>query len=596
MCIRDRSQDIKNPPFTSPNMRNTFISIDKALQWVGDNSRFQKRVIYVLSTQWGFISFLTMGMPFLFQSPKLLCFDPANPTKRWACDEYEACRSNNFEIDWTNSPNSLSTEFRLVCDEKYLVAFLGSIYYLGASLAGFVFPQISDHRGRRVGLLMSIGLGGLAIFLSGFANNVYVFMIAFGLAGWGLHGFETISLVYVTEVSAERFRNFSSVTLTTVWGAAQLILSPLVLFLNDWRAICTVLIGVPLMVSFIYTYKFLPETPRYLVSKNRFVDAKKALSNISFFNRRPRFEWRLEGEIMEYNKRFFRFYDVHHTTREEEDHELNLKRTANYGYMDLFKFPSLRGITFIMSFLWFIRCFVYFGLAFSLESLGAEMHVNMMFLGLSETIACLLSAPIKLKNERIRASKYSMMIMTAGSLLLVFFPMPDECYVHLNTCYQQYVTLFLATVVKFGITIYSSILFTYTSEVYPTTVRSLGYGFNMTVGRFTNIMMPLCIAYFQQNQVNPLIPFGLLGLLTIVVLRYTPETFKRDMPDYILETRQKEIPLMPLSGIAANRRNAALFLSEPLLPRKTGEWQSQQIHRFPEHFSFMHQHIDISKA
>ena len=81
-----------------------------------------------------------------------------------------------------------------------------------------------------------------------------------------------------------------------------------------------------------------------------------------------------------------------------------------------------------------------------------------------------------------------MIIMTVGCLLLVFFPLPEICLSTHVFCYQRYINLLLATVVKFGITIFKSILITYTTEVYPTTVRSLGFGWNMTVGRFGIIL------------------------------------------------------------------------------------------------------------
>ena len=69
------------------------------------------------------------------------------------------------------------------------------------------------------------------------------------------------------------------------------------------------LIGIPLLITFIYAYKFLPETPRFLVSRNRFKEAKIALDNIATFNKRPNFEWLLDGEMEDYNKKFLKLYD-----------------------------------------------------------------------------------------------------------------------------------------------------------------------------------------------------------------------------------------------------------------------------------------------
>eukprot|EP01016_Furgasonia_blochmanni_P008425 TRINITY_DN13416_c0_g1_i2.p2 TRINITY_DN13416_c0_g1~~TRINITY_DN13416_c0_g1_i2.p2 ORF type:complete len:125 (-),score=15.72 TRINITY_DN13416_c0_g1_i2:59-433(-) len=123
------------------------------------------------------------------------------------------------------------------------------------------------------------------------------------------------------------------------------------------------------------------------------------------------------------------------------------------------------------------------------------MHWNLFVLGIAETLACLISAPIKLNHTRKKSFSFAIALMTFGCLLLVFVPNPANCVTNDDTCVHGYVTLLLSMLVKFGITIYSSILITYTSEVYPTEVRSLGYGFNMTIGRFGNIMMPLSLIH-----------------------------------------------------------------------------------------------------
>lgn len=47
----------------------------------------------------------------------------------------------------------------------------------------------------------------------------------------------------------------------------------------------------------------------------------------------------------------------------------------------------------------------------------------------------------------------------------------------------SYITLFDIKVIKFNITLYNGILLTYTSELFPTVVRTLGYGLCMTSGK-----------------------------------------------------------------------------------------------------------------
>lgn len=50
---------------------------------------------------------------------------------------------------------------------------------------------------------------------------------------------------------------------------------------------------------------FMDETPRYLVSKKKFADAKRILAKISQINKRPPFKFKLNGEIEDDNTKFF---------------------------------------------------------------------------------------------------------------------------------------------------------------------------------------------------------------------------------------------------------------------------------------------------
>ena len=54
--------------------------------------------------------------------------------------------------------------------------------------------------------------------------------------------------------------------------------------------------------------------------------------------------------------------------------------------------------------------------------------------------------------------------------------------------------MIFAMTIKFGISIYGNILITYTSEKYPTVVRSIGYGISITSGKIcTIIYINICL-------------------------------------------------------------------------------------------------------
>ena len=115
------------------------------------------------------------------------------------------------------------------------------------------------------------------------------------------------------------------------------------------------------------------------------------LNKISIYNRRPQFNYRLEGETdnmielenMDESKKENRFY-----SREKS---VKVPKNRSYNYLDLFKYASVRSITFYMFLLWFFRYFCYYGLVFSLAALGGEMHLNFLYIALAEFLACVVS-------------------------------------------------------------------------------------------------------------------------------------------------------------------------------------------------------------
>ena len=89
-------------------------------------------------------SFLIMGMPILFNPPTFVCpqlDETTGETIKVICSENAACSiyPDTFMID-DSSPRSLARQFELYCDRKYLVGLSGSIFFMGATVAGFILP------------------------------------------------------------------------------------------------------------------------------------------------------------------------------------------------------------------------------------------------------------------------------------------------------------------------------------------------------------------------------------------------------------------------------------------------------------------------
>ena len=71
-----------------------------------------------------------MGIPLLYQSPAFLCLkkDENDISYTYICDEYEACHN---AVAFTVVEKNIATEFNLICDRKYKLAFCGSLFFIG---------------------------------------------------------------------------------------------------------------------------------------------------------------------------------------------------------------------------------------------------------------------------------------------------------------------------------------------------------------------------------------------------------------------------------------------------------------------------------
>ena len=109
-------------------------------------------------------------------------------------------------------------DFDLYCSNKEYLDIVSVIYFVASCIAGLVFPSLADNFGRKKIMLISIFMASISIIVLGFTYDIRILIVSLFSIGFFLNGYETICLVYVTEISAKRFRNFSTVTLLSVWA------------------------------------------------------------------------------------------------------------------------------------------------------------------------------------------------------------------------------------------------------------------------------------------------------------------------------------------------------------------------------------------
>ena len=103
--------------------------------------------------------------------------------------------------------------------------------------------------------------------------------------------------------------------------------------------------------------------------------------------------------------------------------------------------------------------------------------------------------------------------------------------------FSNSVELGLNYLIRFCAAAIELVFYTYTLEVYPTPVRSLNFGINVTFGNIGSILSPLLYEYLPSWVF--LFIFGLFSIIHGILLIFLPETVGKPMIESIKELDEK---------------------------------------------------------
>ncbi|CAH2036690.1 unnamed protein product [Thlaspi arvense] len=197
-----------------------------------------------------------------------------------------AATIGNFLQGWDNATIAgamiyINKDLNLPTSVQGLVVAMSLI---GATVITTCSGPISDWLGRRPMLILS----SVMYFLSGlimlWSPNVYVLCLARLLDGFGAGLAVTLVPVYISETAPPEIRGQLN-TLPQFLGSGGMFLSYCMVFtvsLSDapsWRGMLGVL-SIPSLVYLFFTVFYLPESPRWLVSKGKMEEAKRVLQQL----------------------------------------------------------------------------------------------------------------------------------------------------------------------------------------------------------------------------------------------------------------------------------------------------------------------------
>ncbi|XP_043925126.1 solute carrier family 22 member 5 isoform X2 [Protopterus annectens] len=246
---------------------------------------------------------------------------------------------------------------------------------------------------------------------------------------------------------------------------------------------------------------FVPESPRWLLSQGRVQEAETIIRKAAKQNGITPPDVIFEQEELE---------------------DIKDKTEQTHNILDLVKTRNIRCITIMSLLVWMIITIGYFGLSLNTPNLHGDAYLNCFLSAVVEVPAYIASW--LLLQYCPRRFSLSGILFLAGVVLLVIQLLPPDLNI-LSIC--------MVMIGKFGVTAAFSMVYVYSSELYPTVVRNMGVGVCSMASRLGSIISPYFVFLGQYDEYLPYILMGSLTVLSGILTIFLPESFGIPLPDTI---------------------------------------------------------------
>ncbi|CAH2047635.1 unnamed protein product, partial [Iphiclides podalirius] len=412
-----------------------------------------------------------------------------------ACDDYVYSRNNSVVYD-----------FNLGCQE-WMRTFAGTLSTIGTLLVLPITGYISDRFGRRVALIVNTFNFGLFGSIRAFSGNYTMYLVFHFLQTFLGAGIYSSAYIFATELVGPKYRVLAGAICPSMFAVGSMILGGVAWGIESWRHMILTL-HVPCFIIISY-YWFLGESVRWLLSKQKYSQARSALEKVAKTNKT-----KISQASMEALMRPKAETTVH-------------PKGGRYLIRQVVRSRILLRRVCTTPFWWIATTLVYYGLSINSTSLSSAMYLNYI-------LTCAIEIPGNFATVLILAHIGRKPTLCGGFFLsaacnFLFVIIPKDFNV---------VRLLIYLLGKFGISIVVTSLYVYTSELYPTEYRHSLLAFSSTIGRIGSISAPLTPALAVYWEYTPFVLFGGMGLLAGLLVLTQPETFGKKLPDTLSEAEE----------------------------------------------------------
>ena len=175
------------------------------------------------------------------------------------------------------------TEFDWICSSSWLGSFSVTIYMVGVMAAAFLFGIASDLWGRKKATLIGIIIEIAAGFMSAFSPSGPIFLLSRALLGFGSYGRNITGFIIALETVGTKYRAIIGVMTQLGWALGAVLLPLIAYYTQSYKKLILVT-TIPELFWFLWMLFIIPESPRWLLSRRRFEEARAIMKNAARMN------------------------------------------------------------------------------------------------------------------------------------------------------------------------------------------------------------------------------------------------------------------------------------------------------------------------
>ena len=372
----------------------------------------------------------------------------------------------------------LAKEWGLTADQ---VGWIGSIGLIGMALGAVLAGTVADRLGRKRVFAATVILYSVATGLCAVAWNYESLLVFRFFVGFGLGGELPVAATLMSEYAPSHLRGRFIVLLESFWGVGWIVaalISYILIPQLGWK------VAFLIFVIRLHT----PESVRYLISQKKIDEAKQVILD-------------LEKKLGVVSKPF---------DKELSNAELNSEKTAQPKFSSLWT-PEFRTRTIMLWLAWFGIVYSYYGIFMWLPSMVFAQGFAVVKTFEYVLIMTFAQLPGYL------AAAWLVDLIGRRYTLSIFLLMSGVCsYFFGNAATADELLMWGAAMSFFNLGAWG-VIYTYTPELYPTSIRALGSGWAAGFGRIGGMIAPMLVGVLLAHGAPMNLIFAMFASVFVII-------------------------------------------------------------------------------